>query len=101
MEAWRRGWVAGAKDGYRGIRPAPKAPKPVQFVDLAPASARAGVRLYSKHSGAHVATIVSAKPATDSMVVRYKASGDIEPKSISVLSQSWAVKESDPALKAK
>jgi hypothetical protein len=95
-EAWRQGWVKGAQDDFRGIKPSKR--NAARYEALSEAVARPGVKLYS-FSEAHEATIVSADPSNDRMVVRYRKTGATEPKSISALSQQWFARKDDPALR--
>ncbi len=94
-EAWRQGWVRGAQDGFRGIKPSRR--NAGLYWPLSAAVARPNVKLYS-YSEVHQATIVDVDSKHDRMTVKYRKSGDIEPKSISALSSLWFVKKSDPAL---
>jgi hypothetical protein len=95
-EAWRQGWVKGAQDGFRGIKPSKRSA--ARYEALSAAVAKPGVKLYS-FSEAHEATIVSADPSNDRMVVRYRKTGATEPKSISALSQLWFARKDDPVLR--
>ena len=88
--------LKGAQDGFRGIKPSKR--NADRYEALSEAVARPGVKLYS-FSEAHEATIVSADPSNDRMVVRYRKTGATEPKSISALSQQWFARKDDPALR--
>lgn len=94
-EAWRQGWVKGAQDSFRRIKPNKR--NAARYENLSAALARPGVKLYSI-SEVHDATVVSADPANDRMVVRYRKTGAIEPKSISALSRLWFTRKDDPVL---
>jgi hypothetical protein len=97
-EAWRRGWLKGAQDGFRGIKPSKR--EAGAYQPLSAAVARPHVKLYS-YAETHEATVVSVDIARDRMTVRYTKSRGTEAKSISALSSQWFVKKNDPALKRK
>ena len=97
-EAWRQGWVKGAQDGFRGIKPSSR--DAARYLSLSPQVAKAGVKLYGLDE-VHQATVVSADVSKDTMVIRYRKSGTTEPKSISALSPLLFVRKNDAALKAR
>lgn len=91
---WQQGWIDGFKKGFSSIRGPGR--NEAEFETLTINNAVGGLKLYN-NDGSHVATIISADPASDLMTVRY-VNGTVEPKKISALSRVWFVRKDDPAL---